>query len=233
MTVDFLRSCYRSRFTIDETNGLNLIGRFYRPPERTPIYSEPTIFRSAIWLDEWDRSEGNGDTLEDYSYDNGARDFVVTSDLARTRQAQIGCDKRLVLVPGATGFPLACQPKGIGDLSVRWTDCGYLNTVTMAAFLQGQNLSPLLIPKVGDNLWMLDSILPGSHYIFAASLVGTNLQVLIRAISLDDLHEANSVVSFPLEVGGFQYGPMVPTVTAPWQYFDPMQPLTVTFFNVT
>jgi len=112
MTVDYLRTCYRSKILIDASKGTLVAGRFYRPPDGAQVYTAPTVFRSAMWLDPWDRDFTEGDTLEGFSYDKGTRNFFVAHDLRQTRLAQVGCDKSLTLVPGSLGFPLRCRPVG-------------------------------------------------------------------------------------------------------------------------
>jgi len=109
MIVDYLRSCYRSKFLIDAATGLSVVGRFYRPPDNAKVHEDYTIFRSATWLSPWEMDDTEGDTLEGYSYDKGGRDFFVAHDKRQTELAKVGCKEPLVLVPGHYGFPLRCR----------------------------------------------------------------------------------------------------------------------------
>lgn len=232
MTVDFLRSCYSSKFLINATMGTTLIGRFYRPPKGTPIYQEPTIFRAGTWLDLWEQTDEPGDTLEEFTYDKGERDFIVMSDRRGVALAQTGCDKELTLVPGEGGFPLSCRAVSVGVLSVAWDSTGYHNVDTLDDFLQGGNAVPVVLARTADDTWEAHSTDAGFDYLITAVLVGSAIVLSMKATSLSGTLTATSKATIPLVAGQVVYGPLSTALTLPWEWLDPSQPLKVILNNI-
>jgi len=233
MIVDYLRSCYSSKFLINATTGQTVIGRFYRPPKGAKLYTEPTIFRAGTWLDLWEQTDEPGDTLEDFTYDNGSRDFVVVDDPKRTRLAQVGCDKEFTLVPGEGGFPIPCRAVAVGELSVAWDSTGYHNTITLDDFLQGGNAFPVALTKIAENTWQAHSTDIGWDYLITAELEGSTIVLSMKATSLSGTLTATSKAEIPLVPGQVVYGPLFTALPLPWEWLDPSQPLKVILNNIS
>lgn len=168
MIVDYLRSCYRSKFLVNAETGRTVIGRYYRPPDNAQVYTEPTIFRSGIWIGKEYLDDEPGDTLEDFKYDKGEREFTVIHDLKRTKLAQVGCDKEIVPVAGANGFPLSCESAKVPDfVGIYLPDACYVDDgVHFMAWGQYPHLVPL--ERVGPTTWELtfDTGTALLHHVF-------------------------------------------------------------------
>jgi len=218
--VDYLRSCYSSRFSIDANGAVTIPSRFYRPPADVGFLTEPSYIRSAIWLDAWERFDGIGDILGDYSYDTGSRDFVVLGDRRGTRKVQTGCEGALALVPGSIGFPLGCLGARPTTVNVRWNGGSFYNTVNFDLYVIGTNIFPFGMTPIGELKW---------HYYFDDG--SSRLDMTVTISSSEVLLEITLIpffdppffarVRWPFVAGQVLYDFRPAEVDLPWEN-DPL-----------
>lgn len=223
MTVDFLRSCYKSKFLVNAVTGEFVIGRFYRPPPKTPVYTQETIIRSSIWIGKEYLDNDAGDTLEDFTYDKGEADFLVTSDAKRTRLAQVGCDKGLYLVPGSSGFPFQCGPVPMEFVLVSWTIGWWFEDPDGNFNIQAFLPVPVVVPRTGNYLWEISQTAPFLNVRIKIFLEGEFLVLQVTGISGIGLEAVRTTKLALRTVGEINYLP-AGVISAPWVDLFPVPP---------
>lgn len=183
MIVDFLRSCYESDFRIDEATNTIVRGRYYFSPPSAQLYESPTVFRSAIWLDDWQVDEGEGDLLQNVEYNNGGRDFSVIDQRIDTLKVS-DCRKPLHVVAGVGGFPVGCGAIPYGQWGVSFPNpAAYIHTATGAIASQGASILTYVTSPSGELVQTAIVDITGDENLLTMTIIGSKVLISFRMIS--------------------------------------------------
>lgn len=72
MAVDWLRSCYSSKFYYSSSPPLSLVGKYSFAAPDAEMLPSPNPYASSIWLKEYEVGQGLGDSLEDFTWVAGS-----------------------------------------------------------------------------------------------------------------------------------------------------------------
>lgn len=172
MIVDYLRTCYKAPFELDDANHTRIQGVFYRPPMPAQVYRDLTYIRSSVWDDPWDQFDGPGDIFAESEYYNG-QEYVLTDirDRRRTALAATGCDKPLALVAGRGGMPFGCEGLPIGTFG--WTQVSgqYRHFPDGSIGLISGIFPQQILPYRGGGVWSVLYPSPTGNYLLKVSFI--------------------------------------------------------------
>lgn len=156
MVVDFLRSCYEAPW-IDAATETNFRARYYRAFPGAEIAKYAFAYRSAVWLDEWDREEDGDQWPNDADYTKGERPL----DTPKIKNLEVlnangSCDGSRITQtkPGREGLPHYCFD-GPGDGFMAYTQAGgsYKLDPTGDPILIEGIFPEIQVPYIGNHSW--------------------------------------------------------------------------------
>lgn len=159
--VDYLRTCYEAPFLVDENNTVPLRGRYYRAFDGAEVARSAFFYRSATWLDPWDREIGLGDQWPNSTYYDGKRPLdpplLKSQQVLRANGNCSGQEVRRV-VPGWNGLPLYCSPGPLPgvELDIGWFQAAYFRVSDSAITVWQFHRIGAVGEYVGDYRWEFD-----------------------------------------------------------------------------
>ena len=111
--MDFLRTCYSSRFYYSRNPDRYVVGQYHYAADDAEVLTNSFFYRSGIWLDPWELGDGLGDSMEDYAeYPGEPLPANVLNKRRDVIPLQTSCDPvdgaLLIGGPVTNGIPDVC-----------------------------------------------------------------------------------------------------------------------------